>query len=50
VLLDFRAFLQPKGCAPMASLVLVRGGTVEMRPALPLVGGSTCQSAIVERR
>ena len=32
MLLDFRVFLQPKGCAPMASRVLVRSGTVEMRP------------------
>jgi hypothetical protein len=30
MLLDLLVFLQPEGCAPMASLVLVRGGTVEM--------------------
>jgi hypothetical protein len=32
VLLDFRVFLQPKGCAPMASLVFLPGGTVKMDP------------------
>jgi hypothetical protein len=30
VLLDVLVFLQPEGCAPMASRVLGRGGTVEM--------------------
>jgi hypothetical protein len=38
MLLDFRVFLQPKGCAPTASRVLVRGGTVEMRPGVGSIG------------
>ena len=38
MLVDFRVFLQPKGCAPMASRVLVRGGRVEMRPGASSVG------------
>ena len=30
MLLGFRVYLQPKGSAPMASLVFVRNGTVHM--------------------
>jgi hypothetical protein len=41
VLLGFRVFLQPKGCAPVASLVLVRDGIVEMRPG-PRPSGALC--------
>jgi hypothetical protein len=38
MLLDFRVILQPKGCAPTASRVLVRGGRVEMRPGDSSIG------------
>jgi hypothetical protein len=51
VLLDFRVFLQPKGCAPMAALILVRGGTVEIRPAKRFAccraGFNTCADGLL---
>jgi len=51
VLLGFRVFLQPKGRAPMASPVLVRGGNVQISPgrAGTHLGHSHAEELVVAR-